>query len=197
MCDNEQIIAKTVDVIISWRECGRNSRVWSCVEVERSVPQQKWIGSSGRLGDCSTIQSDTSWIDNQRSKKPSGLLDGELCLSASYGSATGGSADARFGKKPEMLAALLHRVRQLQIQRKLFEFKCAQRVFCNVSVINRTWYSIVCCILDKFTIYPTTHRNMNVNGRWNATGCYSIGTFNNIGVQKHLKFIVDLFYSYK
>ena len=47
--------------------------------------------------------------------KPSGLLDDKLCLSA-FVSATGGSVDTRFGKKPEKLAALLNQVRQLQIQ---------------------------------------------------------------------------------
>ena len=45
--------------------------------------------------------------------RPSGLLDNELLLLA-YEGTTGGSVDARFGKKPEKLAALLHQVCQLQ-----------------------------------------------------------------------------------
>ena len=148
VCDNEQIFKEAVDVVKSKYEGVLTSDCISNISkdtmelllhlkpdinVEEIVAFRalsKWSeafrnrNESAAVGDLVTaVQYNQIPAELLTSEvKPSGLLDDELCLSA-FVSATGGSVDTRFGKKPEKLAALLDRVRQLQIQRKLFEFK--------------------------------------------------------------------------
>ena len=150
VCDNEQIFKEVVDVVKSKYEGVLTSDCISNIskdtmelllhlEPDINVKEIVVFGALSRWSEAFLKSNETlqravgdlvTAVQYNRIKvelitsdvEPSGFLDDKLCRSA-FVSATGGSVDTRFGKKPEKLAALLHRVRQLQIQLNYFEFK--------------------------------------------------------------------------